>query len=1124
MSCLAVHFCLIDVDVISPGDVTDLALAVLLHTPLAGSSSSSSSSSSSAEQQSQQPQQSQQLPAQGNARTAQLHHFRRDPRPVHLPRSRRHYRACEIYPAPHPPPAASIPVSLVPSSLPLPPSLSFLHCLSPHSHLPAASLTPDTPITLPMASQPHTPSNGLYGSVPPPNDAHLSHGYGSADASQTNVAGTAPTGVSDFARDHPAGASPLAQSYSQGAAALPSDDYADAQRDISASAADGLAGRNRATSDASTAVFRDGALPSRGGTLKKKASVSRKSSLKRSGSRKSLAAGSIKGVGFANTLDGGDYNSALFTPIPTTGSPTEILADRFQAWRTLLKTLITYFREVQSSYDHRSKAIMKVSNVLSNMSHPSVFITDGGLADASRVLSDYHKHSLTEANKSKDIEADVIAALSGLRSDLSQKIKEIKSLSGDFKNSVDKEKETTKRAIAGYADALQHANHGEAGKTDPFLAKLGVDRAVERQVDEENYLHRAYLNLESSGRELESIVVGEIQKAYNALAGILKREGDDAYNTVEQLRTGPIAMPKDLEWNKFVESDPHFVNPKLPLRRIEDIDYPGKDNYAASEVRAGMLERKSKYLKSYTPGWYVLSPTYLHEFKSADKIYSQPPVMSLYLPDQKLGSHSAPGSSSHKFMLKGKQSGGMHRGHSWVFRAESYDTMIAWFEAIKALTEKTGEDRNAFVRAHARSVSGNSHRRTSISSDGDALEEDEADQVPYSAASSVANQPVVEQTRLQRPLPGGRFPSDINIQRSINAPLSPSSESPSEPDHDTIAAATAMPGTTFPAEQDNQHETDPYRLDGIAAGAVAGAGTGAVAADIGDRAQKEAIAKAADPNTVTEGYAQPAREQYDLNPVDRFDPTHDQHQPTATQTFALPLQSEAPVSQVQPEPVSPLAQPSNFSPAQPSRQHTNYGEWMAPAAAGVGAGVIGSEAYRHHNAQKPTLAEDTEPTGDRNVNPTTGSPVPVMTTTNTIPHSSSMHLPVTEPIPTPSEGYGRSLSSAEAVPTPAAEMLPTSNTGATHAGAFQDNSGISGAVSSNPSTVEYGINGLGGLERQGAHETGVLFPKVIRHDTDMSVSQLHVPGEFPVQSGRVQPSTTTTGDFVPPSTWSTATK
>jgi len=116
---------------------------------------------------------------------------------------------------------------------------------------------------------------------------------------------------------------------------------------------------------------------------------------------------------------------------------------------------------------------------------------------------------------------------------------------------------------------------------------------------------QAYLNLENSGRELESIVVGEIQKAYNALASILKREADEMYSTIDQLRNGPIGMPRDLEWNKFVTNDPHFVNPNLPLRRLEDIEYPGKDHPATTEVRAGMLERKSKYLKSYTPGWSV---------------------------------------------------------------------------------------------------------------------------------------------------------------------------------------------------------------------------------------------------------------------------------------------------------------------------------------------------------------------------------------------------------------------------------------------------------------------------------------------------------------------------------------
>lgn len=243
-----------------------------------------------------------------------------------------------------------------------------------------------------------------------------------------------------------------------------------------------------------------------------------------------------------------------------------------------------------------------------------------------------------------------------------------------------------------------------------------------------------------------------MQKAYKALAGILRREGDDAYGVVEDLRAGPITMPKDQEWSHFVNNDAHFVSPEIPLRRIEDISYPGKNHPAAAEIRAGMLERKSKYLKSYTAGWYVLSPTHLHEFKSADKIYTQPPVMSLYLGEQRLGSHSETGSSSHKFMLKGKQSGGMHKGHNWVFRAESHDTMLAWFNDIKTLTEGSGAERNAFVQRHTRSLSNASDRRKSMSSDGFA--DDDADAVPYSAdAASLAEQYPAE-TKPFRPLPG----------------------------------------------------------------------------------------------------------------------------------------------------------------------------------------------------------------------------------------------------------------------------------------------------------------------------------------------------------------------------------
>lgn len=159
----------------------------------------------------------------------------------------------------------------------------------------------------------------------------------------------------------------------------------------------------------------------------------------------------------------------------------------------MLKDLITYFRDIQKSYDARSKTLLALSNVINNITSPAVFLSEGGIGDATHILRDYHKQSISEGNKAKTIEEDVIVQLTGLRSDLQQKIKEIKSLSGDFKNSVDKETEGTRRAVRDLQEALGISEvdpHAASGKGDPFIVKLGVDRQVERQIEEENYLHR----------------------------------------------------------------------------------------------------------------------------------------------------------------------------------------------------------------------------------------------------------------------------------------------------------------------------------------------------------------------------------------------------------------------------------------------------------------------------------------------------------------------------------------------------------------------------------------------------------------------------------------------------------
>ena len=89
-------------------------------------------------------------------------------------------------------------------------------------------------------------------------------------------------------------------------------------------------------------------MPSKGGTLKKKASLRRSGSIKRSSSRRSSRAGSVRSLALGEKEkygEGEEFNSAFYKPIPTTGSPTDVLATRFQGW-CLVSSLALYNRLV----------------------------------------------------------------------------------------------------------------------------------------------------------------------------------------------------------------------------------------------------------------------------------------------------------------------------------------------------------------------------------------------------------------------------------------------------------------------------------------------------------------------------------------------------------------------------------------------------------------------------------------------------------------------------------------------------------------------------------------------------------------------------------------------------------
>ena len=183
-----------------------------------------------------------------------------------------------------------------------------------------------------MASRSQTPSRGQDEVIlSPSNPEHLKRGYGAAAAgpdSKEEVPLTATAG-------HPLQSSPLSQSVEADPAL---HEHVETGPNVSSAQNGNAMPLLRGNMPVSTANL---AAPSRGGTLKKKNSMSRKDSIKRADSKRSARDEPVKIriIDHDEKLVVGDEdntNSVYYTPVPTSGVPTEALANRFQGEQTPL--------------------------------------------------------------------------------------------------------------------------------------------------------------------------------------------------------------------------------------------------------------------------------------------------------------------------------------------------------------------------------------------------------------------------------------------------------------------------------------------------------------------------------------------------------------------------------------------------------------------------------------------------------------------------------------------------------------------------------------------------------------------------------------------------------------------
>ncbi|TKA52272.1 hypothetical protein B0A53_04695 [Rhodotorula sp. CCFEE 5036] len=382
--------------------------------------------------------------------------------------------------------------------------------------------------------------------------------------------------------------------------------------------------------------------------------------------------------------------------------PSDILIERFSAWKRLVKNLITYFEGIADIESNTAKELSKLGGVIQvPFREGNQFLGEGGVQDIffgvrerTRLIADHH------ANLAKTVEGSIVQHLQKLHTEVKAHIKNIQQDTGKLAASVAKERAISTKMITDLASSitmLKNTPMGVHAKEDPWYTNSLVARQLQKQVHEENALQKSIIIMQQNSEHFEEGVVRAIQMAWqtfdewNARASVSVQE---TWATMGQLMR---SVAPTTEWIAFASRSEYLLDPETPLRNPMTINYPGKDDPSVIPVHQGILERKKRYTKTYKESFYVLTPAgYLHEYPSSDLSKHPLPELSLFLPECTLGAPTNPHARSHKFHIEGKKPIGGEVGQksglfaldaSYTFRARSHDEMLEWWNDCKQLSK-----------------------------------------------------------------------------------------------------------------------------------------------------------------------------------------------------------------------------------------------------------------------------------------------------------------------------------------------------------------------------------------------------------------------------------------------------
>ncbi|KAI9844162.1 MAG: hypothetical protein M1837_005762 [Sclerophora amabilis] len=373
-----------------------------------------------------------------------------------------------------------------------------------------------------------------------------------------------------------------------------------------------------------------------------------------------------------------------------------LLLERLQAWKHACAYLESYIgatEKIQRAHSKEYERVVKsISDPLKEGHH-----FDHSVGGVAGLFENMRSKTQAIANSyldtEKHLKGTVLPVLARLHTEIKNKSKELSGGAAKGSKSVDKARTTTQKHLEflGQQTASFDSSGGKGDPTsDPYILQRGIYHRLNKQIIEENNNRQDLLAVQSSFQQFEAHVIQTFQEAMGSFLQVVGGQAERTRALYGEITGTSQRMPLDFEWKGFLYRNSEvLIDPNAPPRSIDNVSFPNRNHRATQPLIEGSLERKSRLMKSYSTGYYVVTPSkYLHEFKDTDNFRKDPtPELSLYLPDCTIGATSGP-----KFNVKGKDTSKGKLGNSFstthelAFKAHTPQDAEAWAEVIRSAT------------------------------------------------------------------------------------------------------------------------------------------------------------------------------------------------------------------------------------------------------------------------------------------------------------------------------------------------------------------------------------------------------------------------------------------------------